>query len=64
MSPSNGRFDTQSSDDNTWVGVSHGHNYDSGEDVSEFIIQDKNSGEHIHLGLSTEDGHEVFRSER
>jgi hypothetical protein len=61
-----GRWDTQDSNDNAWVGVSSdGTHHDTGEAVaSEFLIQEKGEGgAHIHLGLN-EDGDELFRSER
>lgn len=61
-----GRFDTQTSNDNVWVGVSSDcdTNRDSGREVAqEFIVQDKEAGEHVHIGLD-ENGDTVFESRR
>ena len=61
-----GRFSTQSSDGSTWVGVSSDceRNRKTGRDVAqEFIIQDKDTGEHVHIGLD-ENGDTVFEERR
>ncbi len=61
-----GRFDTQSDNDDAWVGVSSdGVHRDTGTPVaSEFVIQQKgNGGGHYHVGFD-ENGNELFSSER
>ncbi|MFE1873733.1 MULTISPECIES: hypothetical protein [unclassified Streptomyces] len=61
-----GRFNTQDSNENAWVGVnSDGVHRDTGEPVaSEFLIQEKGEGgAHIHIGFN-ENGDEIFRAER
>lgn len=58
---------TQSDDDDAYVGVYCGDgddssriDHESGREVfSEFIIQDKDTGEHVHIGLD-EDGDTIF----
>lgn len=58
---------TQSDDDDAYVGVYCGDeddspriDHDSGREVfSEFIVQDKDTGEHVHIGLD-EDGDTIF----
>ena len=61
-----GRFSTQDSNSNAWVGVSSdGTHADTGAKVaSEFIIQEKGSGgSHIHIGYD-DSGNELFWEER
>lgn len=61
-----GRFDTQDSNDDAWVGVSSdGHHRDTDTPVaSEFLVQEKGEdGSHHHLGFD-EDGGELFNKER
>ena len=58
---SNGRFDTQDSNPNAWVGVSEGYNRDTQQQIQDFLVQDKTTGERVHLGIDM-NGNEVFRT--
>ncbi|HVU61249.1 MAG TPA: hypothetical protein VHD58_06295 [Mycobacteriales bacterium] len=58
---SNGRFQTQSDNPNAWVGVAEGFNHDTQQAVQDFIIQDKETQQRIHLGIDM-NGNEVFRT--
>lgn len=61
-----GRFSTQTSNDDVWVGVSSdcSVNRDSGREVAqEFIIEDKVGKEHIHIDLD-EYGETIFESRK
>jgi hypothetical protein len=59
-----GKWSTQNDDKDTVVKVaSDGTDRNSGQKVaSEFIIQDKNNGDHTHIGFN-ENGDELFRSD-
>ena len=56
-------FGTQDNNPNAWVGVREGYNYDTQQQIQEFIVQGKNPQDHIHLGIDM-NGNEVFRNQR
>lgn len=54
-------FDVQDNNPDAWVGVREGFHHDTQQQIQEFIIQDKQAGERIHLGIDM-NGNEVFRT--
>jgi hypothetical protein len=56
-------FDTQTDDPGAWVGVRAGHHEKTDEDVTDIVIQDKETGDHTHIGF-TLDGNEAFRVDK
>ena len=55
------KFATQDTNPNAWVGVREGFHHDTQQVVQDFIVQDKSTGERVHLGIDL-NGHEVFRT--
>jgi hypothetical protein len=55
------KFETQDSNPNAWVGVREGFHRDTQQQIQEFIVQDKEAQERIHLGIDM-NGNEVFRT--
>jgi hypothetical protein len=56
-------YETQTSNDGAWVGVRQGHHNDTNEDVTDIIVQDKETGDHAHIGINF-DGDQVFRVDK
>lgn len=56
-------FDTQSNNPGAWVGVRAGHHNDTDEDVTDIVVEDKQTGDKTHIGFNF-DGDEVFRSDK
>lgn len=54
-----GPFETQDSNPDAWVGVREGLHRDTGEVHTEFLIQGKNTGEHLHFGINL-DGEQIY----
>jgi hypothetical protein len=52
-------FETQDSNPDAWVGVRAGFHNDTGTPVTDILIQGKQTGEHIHIGID-EHGNQAF----
>jgi hypothetical protein len=53
-------FETQNDNPGAWVGVREGLHADTNTPITEFVVQDKQNGDHAHLGIDL-NGNEVFR---
>lgn len=53
-------YETQDNNPDAWVCTRIGHDYDTGKDITEILIQEKIGGDHHHYGIDAVSGDPVF----